>query len=99
MEKVNFGTHNVTFDLSNEEVAQIVKGNIPKQSFIGKFISRTFNSLGTTVTGISLHYDLIINGFVTKDYVMMGKGLISVLALSYCEDPKFKTESESTQTQ
>jgi hypothetical protein len=79
-------------NFTDEEIKEILSLRPPKKSLFGKFIERTFNNLGTTVTGISLHYDLIINGVITRDYVMLGKGTISVLALCFCEDPKFSSQ-------
>lgn len=96
MENRKIGSHNVSYNLSEKELDTLIQNAVPKKSIFNQFVERTFNNLGTTVTGVSLHYDLLINGFVTKDYVMMGKGAISVLALCFCEDPKLKFNKESS---
>ena len=102
MQKIKLGNHDTFIDISESQIQQLTEllnKDVPKKSFLAKFGERTFNNLGTTVAGISLHYDLVINGFVTKDYIMLGKGVISILAMSYCEDPKFKNQTEPLETQ
>lgn len=56
---------------------------------------RILKNLGTTITGLSLNYDLIANGIITKDYASLGKGLICVLVFSLSEDP-FKNSNTNT---
>lgn len=59
--------------------------------------TRVLGNMGTTIAGVSLHYDLLIQGFVTKDYPTLGKGIISVLAFALSEDP-FKNRDNTSST-
>lgn len=58
---------------------------------------RVLKNLGTTITGVSLNYDLLVNGIVSKDYALLGKGLICVLVFALSEDP-FKNRDNTSST-
>ncbi len=58
-----------------------------KMSFFQTLKHNTLTSLGTTITGVSLNYDIVIEGITTQDYIKVAKGTIQILAFCLCKDP------------
>lgn len=83
----------VGVELTKEELSHLMRLREPNakpkriKQVLSHSRSRIFGHLGTTVTGLYLHYDTVADGFITHDPKMLGKGIITMLAFMYSKDP------------